>query len=256
MLQVECMLQHAGVFRAARCTPNGVEGFSSENPMGAQQWPLALERNRVLIMTAQTFLNMLDMGVAELQAFSLMVSGDAILCVAAFTLFSFRLVACMKALPTAFCWHVLSRIAWKYVASAPVCIWLEPQACIIHVQMEYYVHLHGKQAVSLDHRSLMSAITPRQTTHITGLPSSTGHCHLSSKAVYRYCIVLVVRTHKHVPRLCSSQQAQPSNSFSHQVMSDLALLPVHMGHDDHTECAVATTQTLTVTSDRVIACAL
>lgn len=64
----------AGVFRAARCIPDGVACFSSENPINGQRWPSALQRYCVLVMTAQAFLNMLEEGDATLHSFDLMVS--------------------------------------------------------------------------------------------------------------------------------------------------------------------------------------
>jgi hypothetical protein len=43
--------------------------------MTAQKWPSATQVNDVLVMTAQSFLNMLRPGVAQVSQFDLMVSG-------------------------------------------------------------------------------------------------------------------------------------------------------------------------------------
>ena len=69
---------NAGVFRAAKCIPDGVACFSSENPISGRQWPSAIIANHVLVMTVQALLNMLEDGDATLQAFDLMVSQLAI----------------------------------------------------------------------------------------------------------------------------------------------------------------------------------
>ena len=68
------LVADAGVFRAAKCIPNGVACFSSENPINGQLWPSALHHNCVLVMTAQAFLNMLEDADATLHSFDLMVS--------------------------------------------------------------------------------------------------------------------------------------------------------------------------------------
>ncbi|DBB05724.1 TPA: hypothetical protein ACH3X1_012325 [Trebouxia sp. C0004] len=65
--------QQTGVFRAAKCIPEGVACISSENPISSQQWPSAIRANHVLVMTVQALLNMLENGDATLQAFDLMV---------------------------------------------------------------------------------------------------------------------------------------------------------------------------------------
>ncbi|KAL0044320.1 hypothetical protein WJX82_011427 [Trebouxia sp. C0006] len=65
--------QQTGVFRAAKCIPDGVACFSSENPISGRQWPSAIKANHVLVMTVQALLNMLEDGNATLQAFDLMV---------------------------------------------------------------------------------------------------------------------------------------------------------------------------------------
>ena len=69
---------NAGVFRAAKCIPDGVACFSSENPISGRQWPSAIKANHVLVMTVQALLNMLEDGNATLQAFDLMVSQLAV----------------------------------------------------------------------------------------------------------------------------------------------------------------------------------
>jgi len=69
---------NAGVFRAAKCIPDGVACFSSESPISVQQWPSAIKDNHVLVMTVQALLNMLEDGDATLQAFDLMVSQLAV----------------------------------------------------------------------------------------------------------------------------------------------------------------------------------
>ncbi len=77
-----CSVSHsavdAGVFRAAKCIPEGVACFSSENPISGRQWPSAIQANHVLVMTVQALLNMLEDGDATLQAFDLMVSQLAV----------------------------------------------------------------------------------------------------------------------------------------------------------------------------------
>ncbi|KAA6429036.1 MAG: retinoic acid inducible I [Trebouxia sp. A1-2] len=65
--------QQTGVFRAAKCIPDGVACFSSKNPISGRQWPSAIKDNHVLVMTVQALLNMLEDGDATLQAFDLMV---------------------------------------------------------------------------------------------------------------------------------------------------------------------------------------
>lgn len=69
---------NAGVFRAAKCIPDGVACFSSKNPISGRQWPSAIKDNHVLVMTVQALLNMLEDGDATLQAFDLMVRQLAI----------------------------------------------------------------------------------------------------------------------------------------------------------------------------------
>jgi hypothetical protein len=67
----------AGVFKAAPCLQGyagGVDCYTSENSIKPEMWDTAIKCNKVLVMTAQVFLNMLEAGVAKPQHFSLMVS--------------------------------------------------------------------------------------------------------------------------------------------------------------------------------------